>query len=454
MSYLGACISVVTNQNTNNLSAITNDDFNLDFGDLELDPDSDYEGPLILVAYSSVGSGHRSAAKAIAAAFEKIRDDTKDPLTGGLLPPKTKVKLVDVLKYGHIKFNGERTTKLFLGPMRPIYDITWHYGLTGRFMWGGGTIWSYLMYSPFTRLIEKKRPLAIVATHIVAANVSVAARMMTGQEFPVSIVPTDYGYEGWWPSRHADLICAADDWMVAEILQRRAPIEKIRVTGIPVSEGFNKCYDRNKVLESFGLPKDKMIVLVMAGAKWRQPYILFRQAMDKVISRLNEFSTLHFVFIAGSDKEYAQELKTKIEIYDLDNVTVLNYVYRMPELMSVADLAIAKSGGLTVTECICARLPLLLLGTSYGQERANTETVTRAGAAQHVVTPYDLILELQKIDRNHNIVELMRENGESMRRPNAARNIAIETLLEIGTVGVMPRRLMHFCFGDKPIRER
>ena len=293
-----------------------------------------------------------------------------------------------------------------------------------------------------------------MATHIVAANAAVAARMITKQEFPVTIVPTDYGYEGFWPSRYADLICAADDWMVTEILQRRVGRDKICVTGIPVVEGFGRDYDRDAVLESYGLPKDKMIVLVMAGAKWRQPYVLFREAMEKVVPRLPEFSTLHFAFITGSDTEYADELKLQAELYDIPNMTVLNYVDRMPELMAAADLAIAKSGGLTVTECICAHLPLLLLGTSYGQERANTETVTRAGAAQHVVTPYDLILELQKIDRNHNIVELMRENGETMRRPDAAKQVALETLFRVGTVKKLPRPFMHFCIGSKPVRER
>lgn len=417
-------------------------------------PDSDDTRPLIIVTYASVGSGHRSAARAIAAAFEHIRNNDYGDEYSNLMPQDVEIKLVDILEYGYVTFNGEETTNLFVGPTRPLYDIAWHYTFTGRLMWGGGTAWSYLMFAPFTKLVEKRHPLAIVATHIVAANAAVAARMITKQEFPVTIVPTDYGYEGFWPSRYADLICAADDWMVTEILQRRVGRDKICVTGIPVVEGFGRDYDRDAVLESYGLPKDKMIVLVMAGAKWRQPYVLFREAMEKVVPRLPEFSTLHFAFITGSDTEYADELKLQAELYDIPNMTVLNYVDRMPELMAAADLAIAKSGGLTVTECICAHLPLLLLGTSYGQERANTETVTRAGAAQHVVTPYDLILELQKIDRNHNIVELMRENGETMRRPDAAKQVALETLFRVGTVKKLPRPFMHFCIGSKPVRER
>ena len=34
-----------------------------------------------------------------------------------------------------------------------------------------------------------------------------------------------------------------------------------------------------------------------------------------------------------------------------------------------SDLAICKSGGLTVTECLCAQVPMILLGKAYGQEK-------------------------------------------------------------------------------------
>lgn len=416
--------------------------------------DPDRARPVIMVAYASVGSGHRSAAQAVAQAFRKVRDESAGTDMEGLIPPDCEIELVDILDYGYVRFDGEETTNLFVGPTRPLYDIAWHYTFTGRILWGGGTVWSDVMFRPFTDHVRRRKPLAIVATHIVAANAAVSARMVTGQLFPITLVPTDYGFEGFWPCKYADLICAADDLMVSEILPRRVPIDKVRVTGIPVKEGFDASYDRAAVLDRFGLPHDKMIVLVMAGAKWRQPYVHFRQTMDELFPYLGDFTSLHFAFICGSDEEYALELEAKRDFYDVENVTVLGYVDEMPQLMSVADLALAKSGGLTVTECICARLPILLVGTSYGQERANTETVTRSGAGQQVITSYDVMMELSRIDANHGIVELMRQNGESLRRPHAARDVALETLFKIGTVEKLPKPFLHFFWGGRPVRAR
>ena len=141
--------------------------------------------PLVIALYSSVGSGHRSAAASPAEAFARVRGNHP------LVPEDADIELLDILDFGYMKFDGEKTTTLFTGPTRYIYDITWHYVLTGRLLWGGGSIWSYFMYSAFTRYVAKRKPIAIVTTHIVAANAAVAARMITKFDFPVVCVPTD-----------------------------------------------------------------------------------------------------------------------------------------------------------------------------------------------------------------------------------------------------------------------
>ena len=203
----------------------------------------DSERPLIIALYSSVGSGHRSAAASTAEAFARLRG--KHPL----VPEDCDIELLDILDFGRMRFDGEKTTTLFTGPTRYIYDITWYHVFTGRILWGGGSGWSYCMYSPFTRYVKKRKPIAIVATHIVAANAAVAARMISKQEFPVVCVPTDYGVEGLWPHWFSDLFCVADDLMQEELLPRRVKPENIAVTGIPVKPSFDREYDREEVLK-------------------------------------------------------------------------------------------------------------------------------------------------------------------------------------------------------------
>ena len=164
--------------------------------------------------------------------------------------------MLDILDYGYIKFDGDKTANVTVS-FNWLYDITWHRTFTGRLLWGGGSAWSPFMFSPFTKIVRKRKPIAILATHIVAANASVAAKMVTGQTFPVTCIPTDYGAEGLWPHLDCDLFCAADETMVKELTPRKVPESHIKVTGIPVRKGFTDPIDRAEVLKQFGFRKTK-----------------------------------------------------------------------------------------------------------------------------------------------------------------------------------------------------
>lgn len=409
--------------------------------------DEESTRPLVIIAHASVGSGHRSAAQAVSQAMQDLCGNHSK------LPADTEIAVLDILDWGYVHFDGDKTANVTVA-FNSIYDFTWHYFLTGRLLWGGGWGWSPCMFKPFSRLVEKRKPIAIVATHIVAANAAVAARMVTRQEFPVICVPTDYGAEGLWPHLDCDLFCAADDEMVKELLPRKVPAERIKVTGIPVRKGFTEPCDRTETLKSFGLPDDKINVIVMAGARLAQPYMPFREIVNKILPKLSEFPNMHFAFLAGADAEYAQKLKNYFEETNTTNVTVFNYIENIPGLMEASDMIIAKSGGLATTECLCAKLPLILVGKSYGQERANTLTVTAAGAAVKAETPEELLAELTLIHANPDRLDTMLSGGETLRRPYAARDIATATLDLVGNITPPKRHFAKVYWGNKPHRVR
>ena len=409
--------------------------------------DTESTRPLVIIAHASVGSGHRSAAQAVSQAMQDLCGNHPN------LPADAEIAVLDILDWGYVRFDGDKTANVTVA-FNSIYDFTWHYFLTGRLLWGGGWGWSPCMFKPFSRLVEKRKPIAIVATHIVAANAAVAARMVTRQKFPVVCVPTDYGAEGLWPHLDCDLFCAADDEMVKELLPRKVPADHIKVTGIPVRKGFAEPYDRAETLKGFGLPEDKINAIVMAGARLAQPYMPFREIVNKILPKLSEFPNMHFSFLAGADAEYAQKLKDYFEETNTTNVTVFNYIENIPGLMEASDMIIAKSGGLATTECLCAKLPLILVGKSYGQERANTLTVTAAGAAVKAETPEELLAELAYIHANPDRLDTMLSGGETLRRPYAARDVATATLDLVDTITPPKRHFAKVYWGGKPYRVR
>lgn len=412
--------------------------------------DKESSRPLIIVVHASVGSGHRSAANAVAQAFEDLCGVHPQ------VPADTEVAVLDILDFGKMKFNGDEAVGLTVSFNR-LYDFTWHHTFTGRLLWAGGSGFSPCMFSPFTELVAARKPIAIVATHIVAANAGVAARMETGQKFPVVCVPTDYGAEGLWPHLDADLFCAADETMVSELLPRKVPREDIVVTGIPVRKGFDaQCSpeQRAEILQRFGLPTNKLTVMVMAGARIAQPYLPFREVFNEVAPLLSDFSSMHFAILAGSDAEYAEEMRAMLKDRAIENATVFNYVDDVPSLMAASDLIVAKSGGLATTECLCASLPLILVGHPYGQEYANTVTVTRAGAAVVAETSQGLVAQLEAIHREPHRLNDMIKGGDALRRPNAAHDVAEATLARVGNTKPKKKHFLKVYWGRKPYRVR
>lgn len=454
-----------TDENTARPLAPENEPASIELADADdgalAPPEDEPKKPLVIVMHASVGSGHRSAAYAVAQAFELMRDAEGERTDGQPpIPDDLDIEVIDVLDYGRIVFDGNNAASLFTGATRPIYDLTWRFTLTGRLLWGGGSIWSHLMYSKFTDYVREKQPLAIVCTHITAANVAVAARMLTGQHYPIVCVPTDYETEGLWPHKAADLFCVANESMAETLRPRKVPEESILITGIPTRDDFRRAYDRPSVREQLKLPQDRRIVLALAGAYLPRPYVHFRTALDKLLPYLHGFDdTLHFVFVAGSDADYARHLRQECEELGLANATVLDYVDDMAALMAASDLAICKSGGLTVTECLCAQVPMVLLGKAYGQEKVNVQMLTSLGAAMHVTTARELLDTLRHVAKYPESARAMLINGSFLRHPNAAEDIANATLRLIAAPKNPgdPRyrkHLLHFYWGKKPAHIR
>ncbi len=435
--------------------------------------------PRVIVMHASVGSGHRSAAMAVAQAFELLRDEAaaaragageaadgaprphapQGALAGVPVPEDLEVEVVDILDWGRIVFDGDHAASLFTGATRPIYDLTWRFTLTGRLLWAGGTAWSRIMYPVFTEHVREVRPLAIVCTHITAANVAVGARMLSGLEFPIVCVPTDYETEGLWPHRYTDLFCVANESMAETLRPRRVPEEGIRITGIPTREDFRRTYDQRETRERLGLPQDKTVVLALAGAQLPRPYVHFRDALDKLLPYLHALSDMHFVIVAGNDADYARHLRQECADLGLANVSVLDYVEGMAALMAASDVVICKSGGLVVTECLCAQVPMVLLGRAYGQEKVNVRMLTSLGAAMHVTTSRELLDALRHIEKNPESIRSMLINGSFLRHPDAACDVARATL-ELAAHPKSPddpqrrKHFLRFYWGGKPAHTR
>lgn len=406
----------------------------------------------VIIAHASVGSGHKTAAIAISQALQSLNDNNENGCE-----QKIETKVVDILDYGRIKFDGNAFASSFTGAARPFYDLTWRYTFTGRLLWGGGTSWSRVIFPKFTQFVRDYKPDAIVCTHITAANVAVGAKLICKETYPIICAPTDYEVEGLWPHKYCNLFCVANEQMAETLRARKIVEDKIKITGIPTSLDFNKKTDEVKTRDEFNLPHDKQIVVIQAGASLPRPYVHLRKVVFELLPYINQFKDLHFAIISGKDSEFENELKRQLDSLGVMNTSVFGYVNNMADLMNASNLIVCKAGGMTVTECLCAGKPMILTCRAYGQEKANVKMLTAAGAATHVTTARELFDALKLVNENHDALDGVKYGALILRKPHAAVDIAKETInlaISPDQENIAKKHFLTLMWGKKPARPR
>ena len=98
--------------------------------------------------------------------------------------------------------------------------------------------------------------------------------------------------------------------------------------------------------------------------------------------------------------------------------------------MACADLAITKPGGLTVSECLAVRLPMILISPIPGQEERNADYLMEQGVAVKAHDATALEYKIWSFLSHSEKLARMRENMGGLGRPGAARAVLDHVLSE------------------------
>jgi processive 1,2-diacylglycerol beta-glucosyltransferase len=102
----------------------------------------------------------------------------------------------------------------------------------------------------------------------------------------------------------------------------------------------------------------------------------------------------------------------------------LPFVDHVAELMSVSDLVVSKSGGISVSECSAMGKPLLISGHIPGQEERNADAVIEAGAGVRALTPEEIRWRAARLFSDLPSLQAMARRAKAFGRPHAAATIA------------------------------
>jgi processive 1,2-diacylglycerol beta-glucosyltransferase len=214
------------------------------------------------------------------------------------------------------------------------------------------------------KYINSKQPDVIICTHIFTAIIITQMRRdgILDVKIPVFGIVTDFTLHPFWEDTVLDYYVIANEQLIYAAQRRGIDRDKLLPFGIPVKEKFSEEIPAAEARAMLNL-KDTMTMLLISSSVGFGNIPEFLSDIDKVPM---DFQT---VIICGRNKRLSKKIRDTA--YNKD-VIVVEFVDNMELYMDAADVVITKPGGLTVSESLAKRKPLILTDPIPGVENRNT----------------------------------------------------------------------------------
>lgn len=365
----------------------------------------------ILITYASYGSGHKTVANYIYEYFKEHGDYD--------------VKIVDVMDYASLI--GKINLKLF----NMIFKFQFSLPATIGYELSDNKIVT-APYKIYTKACLNKQlqkdfleynPDLLIATHFFGGIMMGSINKKYHTKTKIITIITDYCSNCMWIQNHKyeDYIVVSNEIVKQEVLKFGVDEKKICPFGIPLSSKFKVTDDKEKIKFKYNIKNNKPIILFFGGGSMGSSFTYnYLKALLKLKLDIN------IIFVAGKNVELQNKVNDLVMKENTPNITVLGFTNDVSNLLNIATLVITKPGGLSVTEALEMKTPMILIPGNGGQENYNANYVTKNKFGLRVRTPFQLSRVMKKINNNPEIVQNMYNNLK-----NQEENKSIEKLFNL-----------------------
>jgi processive 1,2-diacylglycerol beta-glucosyltransferase len=269
------------------------------------------------------------------------------------------------------------------------------------------------------RLVEKKRPDVILCTQAFPCGMVADFKKATGSDLKLIGVLTDRAAHSYWLFDDVDHYIVPDDDTASVMKAKGVSENKIKVFGIPVSPEFKVPHDRRRVMKELGFSEKYSTILIMGGSQGLG-------AIEEAVKTLGSDETHHYqlIVVTGKNKKLFSRLTRIASGKKLKNVKVLSFVENISELMEASDIIITKAGGMTTSEALVKKLPMIIVDPIPGHERMNTDYLIRKGAAIEISDYGQMYETINRVFDTSGMLDGMRSSAAELSKPDSAKDLA------------------------------
>lgn len=370
-------------------------------------------GPRIAVLHASAGSGHQAAARALAAAMAEQA-------------PGAIVREVDTLVFASRLYRDTYAASYNAMAARApaLWGVLYH-------SWAGARVnrstapvrlaMDRLNLRRLVRVVEREAADAVVCTHFLPVEALSPARARGHLEAPLYCVITDFTAHPFWAFPHVDRYFVASGQVAGELAGHGVPRERIEVTGIPVHPRFAQTIGRAEARARLGIEGGGPMVLVMGGGHGVGP-------LSELAERLAALPQAPQVVVLCGMNARLRARVAALPAARSGRVRSVGFTTEVDAWFEACDLVVSKAGGLTCSEALIKRAPLVIFKPMPGQEVKNAEFLEATGAARHADSVDEVTTTAGEWLSRPEVRERVRQAAARTAAPQAAATIARRVL--------------------------
>lgn len=362
----------------------------------------------VLIFTVSVGNGHDTMCSAIAS-FLSRHDDCK-------------IMVSDIFKNKHETQNTITNDIYFWFVEHNINMVNGVYRWLNKDHTGKKHTLAHKLISPAIKSIQNTintfRPDIIICAHVYPTIILSDLREKNQLDIPFIFLTSDFIPTIYLEcAPNIDYIISPSDLIHDKYLQKGFAPEKILHYGIPVRSKICDVIEKPIAREIVNVNPDKFTILVMNGG------FGVGNTLEVIKNILESKHDFQMIVVNGSNQKMKDKIDEFIESNSVSNIYNLGYSKKISELLSASDLLIGKAGGLTVSEALNKRLPILAVKNLPWQEYDNMLFLKENGAGEYIDDENKIYSIIDKFIENPEILENMRKNIDLIAKPNATRDI-------------------------------
>lgn len=315
---------------------------------------------------AATGGGHDAAAHALAQAFETLGVQCACvdclALSGARVARAVEGMYVGVVRnhpalFGRIYRAGERVSS----PRRksPVY----YANALGR--------------ERMEAFLDAERPDIVACTHLFAAQTLTS--MDSRRARVTAAVMTDYTCAPFWEEVDMDALYTPSPLLTDEFAAHGVDVSRVVPLGIPASPACVPCADVASAKAAQGLGAQEAHIVLVGGSMGAGNLPQVARELLSLPARVT--------VVCGSNERVRARIEAAFA--DEPRLRVLGQVRPLYDLLDSADVVVTKPGGLTSTEVMQKRLPLVFVSPIEGVETRNAAFLSGEGAALWAKAPGD-----------------------------------------------------------------